>query len=429
MQTRIAVLHLLILSGVLLLSPRVAGAADWPQWRGPNRDAVSTQGGLLREWPAAGPTLLWEMKGLGRGYSSVSIVQGKLFTMGDLQVGGEKSQHVMAIDLSTRQPIWKTKVGPPHDDGPRCTPTVHQGMVYALGTDGDLVCLAAGNGQEIWRKNFKRDFGGKMMSGWKYSESPLVDGDNLICTPGGPAAALVALDRKTGQVIWKSAPPKPDLAGGAGYSSVVVSTGGGVKQYVTVMGKGAVGVEAATGKFLWHYPRVANGTANIPTPVAHGDYVFVSTGYGTGSALLKLTKAGSGVDAQAVYWLDANTFQCHHGGFLRVGDYLFGAHGHNKGNPICLELATGKVMWSEKQRGERSGAVVCADNLLIYRYEDNLLALIEADPKSYHLKSTFKLPSRPGMSGPGWPHPVVLDGKLYLRHNDYLFCYDVAGQS
>jgi len=364
---------------------------------------------------------------LGRGYSTVAIARGRIFTMGDLQAGEAKVQYVIALDLATRQPLWQTKVGPPHGDGSRCTPTVHDGLVYALGTEGDLVCLEADTGKEVWRKNMKADFDGKMMSGWKYSESPLVDGDKVICTPGGDQAALAALDRKTGREIWRSAPPTPGQAGGAGYSSVVVSRGAGIKQYVTVMGKGAVGVDAETGKFLWHYRRVANGTANIPTPVAEGDHVFVSTGYGTGSALLKLTRTADGVEAREVYWLNASTFQCHHGGFLRLGKHIFGAHGHNGGNPICLEMETGRVLWSEKQVGERSGALVCADNLLIFRYENNVVSLIEADPAAYKLKSSFKLPSRPGMGGPGWAHPVVLDGKLYLRHNDCLFCYDLRG--
>ena len=413
---------------LILITDSQASAADWPQWRGPNRDAVNRETGLLDKWPADGPKLLWEAKGLGHGYSSVAIVGNRLFTMGDLEEGQGKAQFVISLDLTTREVVWKAKVGPPHGDGSRCTPTVHEGLLYALGTEGDLVCLQADSGKEVWRKNLVTDLGGKMMSGWKYSESPLVDGDKVICTPGGPDAALAALNRKTGEVVWKCAPPASSQMGGAGYASVVVSTGAGVRQYVTVMGRGALGVEAATGKFLWHYPRVANGTANIPTPVTDGDFVFVSTGYGTGSALLKLVKADDGIKAEEVYWLKANTFQCHHGGFLKLGDYIFGAHGHNAGNPICLEMATGKVMWSEKQPGERSGAVVCADNKLIYRYENNVVALIEANPKAYQLRSTFKLPGRPGMGGPGWPHPVVLDGRLYLRHNDYLFCYDIKNK-
>ena len=215
--------------------------------------------------------------------------------------------------------------------------------------------------------------------------------------------------------------------GGAGYASAVVSDGGGVRQYVTLMGQAAIGVKADDGTFLWAYPQVANGTANIPTPVAFGDYVFVSTAYGKGSALLKLVKTAKGVQAEQVYWLDANTFQCHHGGFLRVGDYLYGAHGHNQGAPICIELKTGKVLWRGKQPGRGSGALLYADGELYFRYEDDTLALVEATPQEFRLKSTFKMPSQPEMGGPGWAHLALANGKLYVRHGDVLLCFDVRG--
>jgi outer membrane protein assembly factor BamB len=347
--------------------------------------------------------------------------------MGDLELGDDgESQYVMAFDLTEKKRLWTSRVGKPHRDGSRCTPTVEDGRVYAIGTDGDLVCVEAATGKELWRRSFSEDFGGRMMSGWKYSESPLIDGDKLICTPGGPEAALVALNKKTGEVIWKCAPPDDVKIGGAGYASVAISEGAGVRQYTTVMGRGALGVAASDGQFLWFYPRVANGTANIATPVTCGDYVFVSTAYGTGSALLKLEKAKAGVDAKEVYWLDEDTFQCHHGGFLRNGDYIYGAHGHSRGNPICIEWKTGKVLWSEKQPGGGSGALLLADGHLYFRYQDNTVALMEADPEGYKLKSTFKLPKRPGMGGPGWAHPAIADGKLYLRHRDVLFCYNVT---
>jgi outer membrane protein assembly factor BamB len=348
--------------------------------------------------------------------------------MGDLQEGGAKSQYIIAFDLASRSRAWLARVGPPHDDGPRCTPTVDGEKVYALGTEGDLLCVQADTGQEIWRKNLPRDFQGQMMSGWKYSESPLVDGEKLVCTPGGKQAALVALNKQTGQVIWKCRPPNPELTGGAGYASIVPSQGAGARQYVTLMGHGVVGVSAADGKLLWTYERVANGTANIPTPVVDGDFVFISTAYGGGAALLKLSKREPGVKAQEVYFLRANTFQCHHGGFLKVGDYIYGADGQGQGNPICLEMATGKVKWKEKEPGSGSGAVLYADGLLFYRYEDDTVALIEANPEKYRLRGVFKAPHLPGMDGPGWVHPVVLEGKLYLRHNDVLLCYDVQGR-
>lgn len=410
-------------------APYAHAATDWPQWRGPSREAISLEKGLLREWPAGGPKLEWTLRGLGSGYSSMAIVGGKLFTMGDLTADGQKAQYLMAFNLADRKLLWKTRVGAPHGDGgSRCTPTVDGKLVFALGTDGDLLCADTESGEELWRKNLPKDFGGRMMSGWRFSESPLVDGDKLVCTPGGDQAALVALNKKNGEVIWKCLPPEASRPGGAGYASVIVSEGAGVRQYVTVMGRGAVGVAAEDGKLLWTYRKIANGTANIPTPVAHGDFVFVSTAYGAGAALLKLSKDGEGIKAEEVYFLKSDTFQCHHGGFLRIGDHIYGAHGHNQGNPICIEMATGKVLWREKQLGGGSGAVMYADGHLYYRWEDDTVALVEANPSNYVLKGSFKLPKQSGMGGPGWAHPIIQDGKLYIRHSDVLFCYDIKNR-
>ena len=215
---------------------------------------------------------------------------------------------MVALDLATQKEIWAARVGPPHADGPRCTPTVDGELLYALGTDGDLVCLETATGKERWHKSFVKDFGGQMMSMWKFSESPLVDGDRLICTPGGKDAAMVALNKKTGEVIWKSRLPElgPKGKDGAGYSSAVVAEIDGVRQYVQIVGRGAVGVAADTGKFLWGYNRIANEVANIPTPIVRGNYVFVTTSYNTGAALLKISRKGDGFVAEEVYHLDPN---------------------------------------------------------------------------------------------------------------------------
>ena len=393
-------------------------ADDWPQWRGPKRDAVSAETGLLKKWPAGGPKLAWELKGLGKGLSTVAIVGGRLYTMGN-----HDGQYIMAYDLADRKLVWKAKVGPANDQ-PHATPTVDGDRVYALGTAGDLVCVTAADGKEIWRKSLTRDFGGKVPK-WKFSESVLVDGDRLIATPGGPEAVMVAFNKKTGDVIWKCAPAEVNEAGAAAYASAVVSEGAGVRQYVTLTSRGVIGVEADNGKLLWVYHRVANRTANIPTPVVEGDFVFVSTAYKAGSALLKLAKAGDGVKAEEVYFLPASTFQCHHGGFLLAGGCIYGADGHNQGNPISIEMATGKVAWREKQLGKGSGSLVYADGHLYYRWEDDTVALIAADPARYTLDGSFKIPRTPGADGPGWAHPVVHDGKLYIRHGDVLFCYEV----
>ena len=414
---------------VLTCSCGAAEAADWPQWRGPDREGRSAETGLLKEWPEGGPKLLYEITGLGTGFSSVAIVAGKLYTMGDISPdsGSEKVQCVIAYDLGTKNRLWAAQVGSPHSDGPRCTPTVDGGLVYAIGTSGNVVCVDAGSGKVLWKKNFQTDLDGGENPGWKFSESPLVDGGKLLCTPGGRKAVLAALDKKTGDIIWKCSMPDIGSRGSdqAGYSSIVAADAAGIKQYVQLTNKGVVGVAAEDGRFLWGYNKIANGTANIPTPVVVADYVFCSTAYGAGSALLKLTPGGDGVTAQEVYFLDAGTFQNHHGGFVRLGDYIYGGHGHGQGAPTCIEIKTGKIMWQAKQPGGGSAAVLYADGHFYFRYEDNTIALIQADPKQYTLKSTFKLPQRQGMSGPGWPHPVIVDGSLYLRHADVLLVYDL----
>lgn len=396
-------------------------AADWAEFHGPKRDARSTETGLLSSWPASGPKLLWSMKGLGTGYSTLSIVGDKFYTMGD--VGGK--QQVLAFDLPSRKQLWAAPVGPTHRDGARCTPTVAGDRLFALGTDGDLVCLETATGKEVWRKNLAKDFGGKMMSVWKFSESPLLDGEKLLVTPGGPEATIVALKASTGETIWKCAAPSLGDKGGdgAGYSSMVVAEIGGVRQYVQLFGRGVIGVEAATGKFLWGYNRVANKVANITTPIVRGDHVFVTTSYKTGSALLKIEHTGDKWEAKEVYWLDYTAFANHHGGVVLDGDYIYGGDGQNGGAPVCLEFLTGKIVWKEKPIGKRSAAVLYADGRLYFRYEGGTVALIEATPKGLSVTGTFEPPSK---SGPAWPHPVIVDKKLYLRDNDTLMCYDLA---
>ncbi len=411
-----------------------ASADDWPHFRGPNCDGLCPETGLLQEWPEGGPKLLWMVEGLGTGYSTVSIAGDRIFTMGDrTSDDGSRKQFVIALDLATHKELWATPIGPPHRDGPRCTPTVDGELLYAIGTEGDLVCLESATGKLHWKKSFPADFGGKMMTGWKYSESPLVDGDQLVCTPGGPDATIVALNKQTGEVIWKCG--IPDIGGrgkdGAGYASMVVAEVDGIRQYVQILGRGAVGVEAETGRFLWGYNRIANPTANIPTPVVRGNYVFVTTSYRTGSALLKLTRNGDGIDVEEVYFLGPDEFENHHGGVVLVGDHIYGGSGQTNGIPVCLEFGTGKIAWKAQSPGKKSAAVLYADGHLYFRYEKGsspkkgLVALIEATPEEFRVKGTFE-PAV--MNGPGWPHPVIHDGKLYLRDKDVLMCYDVRGR-
>lgn len=393
---------------------------SWTQWRGPNRDGRSAATGLLESWPAEGLQLLWQAERLGSGYASVAIDAGRIFTIG--KIDGQEC--LIALNLDDGQLLWKTPFGSgDHSNG---TPTVDGDRVYAIGLKGDLVCANVHTGKVLWTRNYKQDFDGRMMSGWGYSESPLVDGDHLICTPGANTAMIVALDKKTGDDIWRSKVPDYGDRGrdGAGYSSVVISHAGGVKQYVQLTGRGVIGVRAKDGAFLWGYNEIANGTANIPTPIVKDDYVFCSTGYGTGAALLELKTDGDDFDVEEKYFLKPDIFQNHHGGMIRVGDYIYAGNKHNKGFPVCLEMETGRVVWGGDQSGPGTGsaAILYADGKLIFRYQNGTVALIAATPDEYRLLGEFKPAYKKKES---WSHPVIYDGRLYLREQDKLMCYDV----
>lgn len=417
----------LVVAAVIATDTSSAARAggEWPQWRGPRRDGVSTETNLLQSWPADGPPRLWTGSGLGAGFSSVSISGGRIFTMGDLRDG----QYVMALDEATGKSLWATRVGGRHDDeygGPRGTPTVDGTLLYVVDTDGDIVCLETATGKERWRRSMPREFGGRMMSQWMFAESPLVDGDRVIVTPGGSRAAMVALDKLTGRDIWRATVPSIGSRGadGAGYSSIVISNGGGVKQYVQLVGRGLVSIRAADGWFMWGYNRVANDIANISTPIVKDDYVFDSTGYDTGSGLVQLAGDGNGrVNASEKYFLSSSVLQNHHGGFVLLDGVLYGGHGQSNGFPVALEMTTGKMLW-ERVRGAGSGsaAVSAADGRLYFRYQDGTMALIAANPRQYQLISSFKIPN---VRNPSWAHPVIADGKLYLREQDSLYVYNV----
>lgn len=407
----------LAICGVFVCSALFAAKPEWTSWRGPERNGISPEKGLLKEWNDA-PKLLWRIDNIGGGYASITIHDDRIFTMG--QIDGETC--LICLDLKDGRLLWKTELGA--QDAPNCTPTVDGDRVYGLSKNGVLMCADTKTGREIWKLKYESDFGGKMMSGWGYSESPLVDGNKLIVTPGGKDAMLAALDKRTGKTIWKTAVPEK-LAGGAAYSSVVISHAAGVKQYVQLVGRGIVSADAETGKLLWNYEPIANGTANIPTPIVKGDYVFCSTGYGTGAALLKVVKQGSGLEAEEVYFLKSKQMQNHHGGMVLIGDYIYCGHGHNEGFPLCIEMLTGKVAWSPGRGvGKGSAAVLAVDGNLIFRYESGDVALIEATPTEYILKGQFKSPTHHGAN---WPHPVVVDGKLYLRDQTSLLCFDIKG--
>jgi outer membrane protein assembly factor BamB len=331
--------------------------------------------------------------------------------MGD----GEDSSSVHALDLTGKH-VWMAKLGKIGGGGgypgPRCTPTVDGAMVYAMGQYGDLICIEAETGKEIWRKNMRKDFTGQG-GGWGYTESPLVDGDQLLCTPGGREGMMVALNKKTGEVVWRC----KDWKDNAEYSSMIVEEIGGVRQYIQLTGNSVAGVAAKDGKLLWRADRRGR-TATIPTPVYHDNHVYVASGYGVGCNLFKITP-GSEFTAEQVY--ANNVMVNHHGGVILHGDYLYG-YSDGKGW-VCQEFKTGKMVWSEKKLGK--GSITYADGHFYLRDEGSrgTVVLIEASPEAYKEKGRFAQPDRSEKNS--WPHPVVAGGKLYLRDQDVLLCYDL----
>ena len=399
---------------------------DWPQWRGPNRDDVSAETGLLQKWPDGGPKKVWTVSGLGGGYSTPSVAAGKIFGMGKI----DADEHIWALNEADGSPAWSVSIGTAakvgYGEGGRSTPTYANEKVYTVSMSGDLVCVNAKDGSPVWKKSYTKDFGGKVQS-WGFSESVLVDGDAVIATPGSAAAAIVKFKADTGETIWQA--PVKDPGGANGYSSPVKATVDGVPMYINLLGKsgGVVGVHADSGKLLWQYKHVMNGTANIPTVVVKDNFVFCSTGYGDGgAALIKLTKSGDVFAVDELKYHPAKTLQNHHGGMVLVGDYVYLGRGHGRGLPTCVDFKTGNVVWAEDEaagKGNGSGCVTYADGMLYFRYENGVMALVKASPKGFELEGRFDIPEKSGKAS--WPHPVVANGKLYVRDQDKLHCFDV----
>jgi outer membrane protein assembly factor BamB len=407
-----------------MLSGATARADDWPQWQGPDRNASSRERGLLQEWPKDGPALAWKAKDLGGGDSAPAVAGGRLFGMSNRGA----DEVVWALSEKDGKELWVTRLGsafqqrmPQSKDGPGCTPTVDGERLYVLGMGGDLACLQVKDGKVLWHLSLTKEFGGKVPM-WSYRESPLIDGDKVVCTPGGPDATLVALDKSTGKTIWKSkVPGNPEAA----YASAIAIDAAGQRQYVQLTARALVGVAAADGKFLWRYDRAAARSGiNCSTPVSHDGLVFASAAYGAGGGLVKLAKDGdAGVKAEEVYF--TKSMENHHGGMIVLDGCLYGAHGGNGGGLLeCLDFKTGKVLWDE--RSVEKGSVALADGRLYYRTETGTVLLIEPNSKEYVERGRFRQPDR--TKSPAWAHPVVANGKLYIRDQGTLFCYDVKAK-
>jgi len=401
-------------------------ASDWPQWRGPNRDDISRDTGLLSTWPKEGPRLLWTFDDAGIGYSGPAIVGKTLYTLG----GDGKKEFVFALDLTTQKKLWSTEVGPffahGNGDGPRSTPTIDGDNLYCLTGHGELLCVATKDGKVRWQVNLRKDLSGEMASGWGYSESVLVDGDRVVCTPGGRKGALAALDKNTGSVLWRS----DKYTARATYSSTIAAVIGGVKQYVQVTGSGVAGVAAQDGKLLWQSNQSGHGIS-VSTPVGKDDLVYVSTGYGVGCGLVKITQENNVFRAEKEYAQEEQKLMVnHHGGFVLVGNHIYG-YSDSRGW-ICQDLKSGKLVWRGKARDIGKGSVTCADgHLYCYTESGAKVALVEATAQDWKEKGRFTIPKRSSRNRHqmAWTHPVVANGRLYLRDQEYLFCYDVSDRS
>jgi len=409
----LSVLLVLVCNAIVVNSGVANDAAgDWNQFRGPNRDNLSPETGLAGEWPSGGPELLQTITGIGEGYSSVSLVRDLMYTMGNV----DGAEHVIALNRKTGEIVWKVRSGTEYTgggqgNGPRGTPTVIDGLVYSLGGNGDLTCVNADTGDVVWQQNILHEYGGGNIA-WGISESVLIDDGKVICSPGGKDATVVALDAKSGKVIWKSKVPEQPAAS---YASPVVATIGKVKQYVIFTSKGICGVSAKDGEPLWGQNASSNSIANCATPLIVDNFVFSSSDYGQGAELVELKAQGNKVSAKQVY---ANkNMKNHHGGMVFLDGHVFGS---SSDNLTCVELRTGKQVWFE--RGMK-GSVVYADGKIVFRNEQGPVVLLAADTKEYRELGRFEQPDRSNQKA--WAHPVIADGKLYLRDMDKMLVYSL----
>jgi outer membrane protein assembly factor BamB len=386
-------------------------ADDWPQWRGPKRDGVSVERGLLKDWPAGGPPLVWRASGAGTGFSSFSVAHGRLYTLG----ARSGTEYLIAYDVATGKKMWEIPHGRRFSndmgDGPRSTPTVDGDRVYTFGASGDMSAVDAATGKVFWKIDLLDKVGGSNIR-WGLSESPLVLNDRVLVSPGGRGAAIVALSKTDGSVIWKSLSDEP------GYSSAVLHEAGGIREAIYFTAERALGIDVETGKLLWSYDQVANRTANIATPIVRGNYVFLSSAYSTGAALLELTASGNRINARQVYF--TRDMRNHHASSVLVGDYLYG---FSDAIFTAMKFDSGQVAWRDRSVGK--GSVVFADERLYLYSEQGVVGLAEANPSGYREHGRFQIKAG---NAPTWSHPVVSNGKLFIRDQDSIYAYDVKAR-
>ncbi len=393
---------------VLVLALGVV-AGDWPQWGGPNRDNVSLEKGLARKWSGNGPQQLWKVGGLGEGFSSVAVVGDTIFTTG--MEGGQGRLFLISTSgrIVGRKTYGQETAGSGYP-GPRGTPTVADGRVFVESGEGVLYCFGAKDGQIQWQKDLFGDLGGKQVQ-WSVAESVLVDGNRVICTPGGGNATLVALDARSGQVVWRCA----SQGGRSAYCSPMLVDHNGRKIILTMVEEGAIAVDAKDGRELWLYRHKNKYAVHAATPVYYKGRVVISSGYGYGAECLEMNQAGTSVRK---VWENKDLAN-QHGGIVGIDGAVVGT---GERGLVCIDIMTGRVNWSD--RGVGKGSITAADGLLFLYSEKGEVGLVDFDPKRFTgLAGRFQVNVG---SKQNWAHPVVANGVLYIRHGDTLIAYKVS---
>jgi outer membrane protein assembly factor BamB len=393
------------------------GAPYWPRFHGPKGDNLSADTGLLKEWPEGGPKLLWTAKGLGPGFASVTLANGLIYTAGN---NNDKTM-ITAMDMEGKI-RWQTDNGAAwtgDSPGTRGTPTIDGDRLYHESPLGEVTCMSAKRGEKQWNVNILKEFEGENIT-WALAESLLTDGDRVICCPGGSKASVAALDKMTGKTVWTSKPTGVKTS----YATPVLTECEGLRMILTMNSKAFLAVNADNGDLLFTVPHETRYDVNATSPIYHDGHVFICSGYGSGAALFKLKVDGQKASVEQVW--ESKELDNHHGGVILLDGYLYGAaQEKNRGGWICLDWKTGEKMCAEKGVGK--GSLTYADGMLYTLSEQRDMGLVPATPKEHKVVSKFKIPS--GGDGPSWAHPVVCGGRLYVRHSDQLFAYDVrAGQ-
>ena len=413
--------HFIMVVAILILTGMDSYAQNWPQWQGVNRDGISQETGLNLDWTTKKPPLAWTFRQAGMGYSSPTIVGTTLYCQGALDEKG----FAYALDAQTGTLKWKQELGPERvedrESAPRGAITVDGDKLYLIRGIGQIHCLSAADGKVLWQKDFKKDFNGVLMSRWGFSESPLVDGNLVICTPGGADGTMIALDKNTGTVVWRT----KELKDQAAYSSPIVADVDGVRQYIQLTSNSVVGIAAKDGKQLWKVDVPGFRTAVIPTPIYKDNMVYATSGYNAGCICIKLTKSGDTFTTETVY---ANRNMVNqHGGVVLINGYIYGYS--DPSGWVCQNFKTGETVWNQRNNEVAKGAVLGVNDRLILQNERNgLLTVVAASPDGWKEFGRMNFPERTQIStvdNSVWPHPVIANGKLYVRDHDLLFCFDL----